>query len=210
MGVNSRMSHSAKRIAKEPSSTLYALRFALCAMRFDLVLRKRFFLISQRESPKPMSRHIFAALIFVLALAGCAAPPPSHHSSVKMSAARNFRDLGGYATVDGQHIKEGLLYLWADDGVVTCLKAASGRVVWRERVPGSFYSSPVFIDNHLYCISKDGNVVVLAATSKFKLLSRVSLGEPVFATPAVSNGVMYLRTQSRLLSLGVVDHEKHE
>jgi protein-tyrosine phosphatase len=57
-----------------------------------------------------MNRHIFAALILVFALAGCAAPPPSHHSSVKMSAARNFRDLGGYATVDGQHIKEGLLY----------------------------------------------------------------------------------------------------
>lgn len=57
-----------------------------------------------------MSRHIFAALILVLALAGCAAPPPPHHSSVKVSAARNFRDLGGYATVDGLHLKQGLLY----------------------------------------------------------------------------------------------------
>jgi protein-tyrosine phosphatase len=57
-----------------------------------------------------MKRHILAALILLLTLTGCATPPPEHHRSVKVSAARNFRDLGGYATADGKHIKKGLLY----------------------------------------------------------------------------------------------------
>jgi protein-tyrosine phosphatase len=57
-----------------------------------------------------MNRNILAVLILILALTGCAAPPPSHHSSVEVSAARNFRDLGGYPTADGLHLKKGLLY----------------------------------------------------------------------------------------------------
>ena len=45
-------------------------------------------------------------------------------------------------------------------------------------------------------------IVVLAASRKFEVLARVELGEKTFATPAVANGVMYLRTQTRLYSLG--------
>ncbi len=54
----------------------------------------------------------------------------------------------------------------------------------------------------MYCIAKNGEVVVLAAADKFELLARVPLGEPSFATAAVAGGVMYLRTRSHLFSLG--------
>ena len=67
---------------------------------------------------------------------------------------------------------------------------------------GAFYGSPVCVDNRLYCIAKNGEVVVLAAADKFEVLARVPLGEPSFATPAVAGGVMYLRTRSHLFSLG--------
>lgn len=99
-------------------------------------------------------------------------------------------------------VKGGRLFLWGDDGIVGCVEAASGKVVWRERVGARFYGSPVWVDGRLYCISKKGEVVVLAASDKFALLARVPLGEPSFATPAVAGGVMYLRTRSRLFSLG--------
>ena len=99
-------------------------------------------------------------------------------------------------------VKEGLLYLWSDRGIVTCLEAATGKVHWRERVGGEFYSSPLWINGRLYCISKQGEVVVLAASKKFEVLARMELGEKTFATPAVANGTMYLRTQTRLYSLG--------
>jgi len=99
-------------------------------------------------------------------------------------------------------VKNGRLFLWADDGVVSCLDVSTGEVIWRERVGGSYYSSPVCVNNRLYCASRSGEMVVLAAADRFEVLGRVALGEPVFATPAVANGVMYLRTRTRLLSLG--------
>ena len=99
-------------------------------------------------------------------------------------------------------VKDGLLFLWTDSGVVTCLDATSGNVHWRERVGGEFYSSPLWIEGRLYGISKRGEVVVLAADRAFAELGRVNLGEKTFATPAISDGVIYLRTQTRLYSLG--------
>jgi len=98
-------------------------------------------------------------------------------------------------------VKDDLLFLWADDGQVTCVHVATGEQIWRERVGGSFYGSPVCVNDRLYCISKKGDVVVLAASDEFQLLARVPLGELSYATPAVSNGVMYLKTYSHLISL---------
>ena len=99
-------------------------------------------------------------------------------------------------------VKDGLAFLWGDDGRVSCVRAATGEVVWRQRVKGSFYGSPVWVAGRLYSISKRGEVVVLAAAERFQQLARVPLGEPSFATPAVAGGVMYLRTRSHLFSLG--------
>ncbi len=99
-------------------------------------------------------------------------------------------------------VKNGRLFLWTDDGIVSCLKVSTGEEIWRERVGGAFYGSPIWVDDRLYCIAKTGDVFVLAATDEFKLLARVPLGEPSYATPVVADGVMYLRTNASLISLG--------
>jgi outer membrane protein assembly factor BamB len=99
-------------------------------------------------------------------------------------------------------VKDGRLYLWYDDGTVACLKVETGEVVWREKAGGSYYGSPVWVNGRLYCIARNGDVVVLAAGDKFEALARMPLGETSFATPAVANGVMYLRTLNYLHSLG--------
>jgi len=99
-------------------------------------------------------------------------------------------------------VKGNRLFLWNDNGSIACHDVADGRQIWRERVQGSFYGSPVCVGERLYCISKRGNVFVVAASDTFQELAKVSLGEPSYATPAVANGVMYLRTRSKLFSLG--------
>jgi outer membrane protein assembly factor BamB len=96
----------------------------------------------------------------------------------------------------------GRLYLWADNGIVTCLRTTTGEILWREKVSGSFYSSPVCVNDRLYCAAKNGEVVILAAADKFEVLGRVPLGEKCFATPAIAGGVMYWRTTSHLFALG--------
>ncbi|MHC4402049.1 MAG: PQQ-binding-like beta-propeller repeat protein [Planctomycetota bacterium] len=95
-----------------------------------------------------------------------------------------------------------LLFLWFDKGVVTCLNAPTGEVVWRERIGGEFFGSPVRVADRLYCISRAGEMVVLAASDQFRELARISLEEPSNSTPAVADGVMYLRTASHLMAIG--------
>jgi len=98
--------------------------------------------------------------------------------------------------------KDDRLFALADDGILSCLRAATGEEIWRERLGGAFYASPVYVDGRLYCVAKNGDVFVVAAADKFEILARVPLGEPSYATPAVAGDVMYLRTQSQLFSLG--------
>jgi outer membrane protein assembly factor BamB len=99
-------------------------------------------------------------------------------------------------------IKDGRLFVWDGDGTVLCHRAATGEMVWRQRLGARFSGSPVWVNNRLYCISKEGEVFVLSAADKYELLARVPLGEPSFSTPAVAGGVMYLRTRTQLFSLG--------
>ena len=96
----------------------------------------------------------------------------------------------------------GRLFCWTDQGTITCLSVATGKQIWQERVGSSFYSSPVCVNDRLYCVSKKGVVFVIAAADKFELLGKVNLGEASYATPAVAGGVMYLRTNTKLFSLG--------
>jgi outer membrane protein assembly factor BamB len=95
-----------------------------------------------------------------------------------------------------------LLFTLGDQGTVSCLRAGTGQVVWQERIGGAYFSSPVCVGDRLYCISKKGEVVVVSATEKFEVLGRSDLGEPCYATPAVANGRMYIRTLSRLMCIG--------
>lgn len=99
-------------------------------------------------------------------------------------------------------VKDGRLFLWVDDGRVSCLRAATGELIWSEKVSGMFYSSPVCVNDRLYCVSKQGDVVVLGAGDKFEILGRVPLGEKCFATPAIAGGVIYFKTFTQLFSLG--------
>ncbi len=95
-----------------------------------------------------------------------------------------------------------LVFLWQDRGVVTCLDAPTGNVHWRERISGDYFGSPVRVGDRLYCVSRTGEMVVLAAAEKFKLLARFPLGEPSHSTPAIAGGAMYLRTVSHLMAIG--------
>jgi outer membrane protein assembly factor BamB len=98
-------------------------------------------------------------------------------------------------------VKDGLLFLWSDAGVVTCADAATGSVHWLKRVGGAFYSSPIAAGDFLYNISTDGEAIVLAADKEYQLAARNRLDEGSHATPAIAGGVMYVRTFSSLFAI---------
>ena len=98
--------------------------------------------------------------------------------------------------------KDGRLFLVGDQGIFKCLDAATGQERWQERVGGNYFGSPVLVDDRLYVISRDGELVVLAAADQYQLLARIPLEEPSSSTPAVVDGVMYLRTVSHVMAVG--------
>lgn len=95
-----------------------------------------------------------------------------------------------------------LLFLWSDEGIVTCANVATGKQHWQRRVKGTFYGSPVCAGKHLYCISADGDIVVLEVSTEFRQVARLGLGEPSNSTPAIARGRIFLRTETKLMSLG--------
>jgi outer membrane protein assembly factor BamB len=99
-------------------------------------------------------------------------------------------------------VRDDLLFLWSDGGMVTCADVRTGKIHWRERIPGTYYASPVCVGERLYGLSREGDVIVLAAAKQFEVLARNPLGEGSHSTPAVADGRMYLRTFSHLISLG--------
>jgi outer membrane protein assembly factor BamB len=99
----------------------------------------------------------------------------------------------------GEHV-----YWVGDYGHVACVEAKTGKRVWFEQIPDAkFYASPVLIDGKIYASSEAGDVYVFGADpSGFKVLSQNPLGETIRATPAVSNGTLYVRTQDYLFAIG--------
>jgi outer membrane protein assembly factor BamB len=97
----------------------------------------------------------------------------------------------------------GLLFTFHDRGYVSCLRSATGEQLWREKPANQFYGSPVWVDGKLYCITTNGDVVVIKAAPTYELLAVNPLGEKSHATPAVAGGRMYLRTYSHLISIGL-------
>ena len=95
-----------------------------------------------------------------------------------------------------------LVWLWSDAGVLTCLDAPTGDIRYQERVGGSFFGSPVWIDHRLFCVSTAGELSVVAATDRYELLHRYALNELCHSTPAVALGRLFIRTEKHLWSFG--------
>jgi outer membrane protein assembly factor BamB len=98
--------------------------------------------------------------------------------------------------------KDGRLYLLCDNGLIQCVRTATGESLWQQKLPERFYGSPVWAEGRLYFVSKSGVVFVIAAGDRYELLAQNTLGEASFATPAVANGTLYFRTVSHLIAVG--------
>lgn len=87
-------------------------------------------------------------------------------------------------------------YMITDNAVLSCYRAATGEMVYQQRVPatgGSYSASLIAGDGKLYLTSEDGYIHVLRAGPKFELLRSNPMGEVLMATPALSDGMMIVR-----------------
>jgi len=104
-------------------------------------------------------------------------------------------------------VVDGLLYTAAEENYVTCLEAATGQVVWAERIGGKYAASPVYADNRLYFFSQAGVTTVLKPGRQFEVLATNSLASGFMASPAVDGKAFYLRTRTHLYRIESPDAE---
>ncbi|HEX3046147.1 MAG TPA: PQQ-binding-like beta-propeller repeat protein [Bacillota bacterium] len=87
-------------------------------------------------------------------------------------------------------------------GVVSCLEAGTGAVLWRQEFEQGFYASPILVGERVYLMDRTGVMQIFKAGSAFEALGNPSLGEPVVCTPAFKDGRVYIRGQNNLYCIG--------
>jgi outer membrane protein assembly factor BamB len=94
-------------------------------------------------------------------------------------------------------------YVADDKGIGTCLDARTGELVWRQRFGGAFTASPVAGDDKIYfCDEEGGTLVIASGTKSYRELARNELDEPIYASPAISQGHLFVRTTGHLYCIG--------
>lgn len=96
----------------------------------------------------------------------------------------------------------GLLFFASGDGTLTALDAKTGKIVWEEPTGKPVRSSPLIADGKLLLFGSDGVGRLFEASRTFKALGTTDLGEKVWASPALVEGRLYVRTEKRLICLG--------
>jgi outer membrane protein assembly factor BamB len=98
---------------------------------------------------------------------------------------------------------EGILHVIVDNGILSAYDLATGERLYRTRleVGAGFSASPIASDGRIYLASVDGAVFVVAAGREFRSLARNDMGEPLMATPAVSDRTLYVRGARHLFAI---------
>ncbi len=95
-------------------------------------------------------------------------------------------------------VQAGHLYAVMDAGVAACWKSDTGEELWKERLGGDFFASPVRVDDRIYASNVSGKTFVFTATPKsFQLLAQNQLGEEAYASPVICGSRVYLRVATK-------------
>ncbi len=102
-------------------------------------------------------------------------------------------------------IYQGYVYVLQNQGIISCYDLTTGEQKYMERIPhqgSGFSASPVASDGKIYLASEDGDIFAVKAGATFGLLGNNHIGQPLMATPAISEGVMFVRAQNDLFAIG--------
>jgi len=99
-------------------------------------------------------------------------------------------------------VANGLLFTMADNGVAMCFDTFTGKQHWKERIGGNFKASPVAADGKVYFLDQKGVCTVVAASDKFEVLATNTIEDETSASPAISDGRIYLRARKHLYCVG--------
>jgi outer membrane protein assembly factor BamB len=135
---------------------------------------------------------------------------PGSHGDISLEGGKTASEFIAWSTSKGGSymttpvVYRGHFYVCDNMGIVTCYDAQTGQQVYKQRLPGkgAFTASPVAADGKIYFTAEDGGVRVIKAGPEFVVLAENALGESCLATPAVSDGMIFFRTESHVFAIG--------
>jgi len=143
-------------------------------------------------------------LVFATAGSGAKVALAIKPGEVDPAARIAWRYNKGTAYVASPILYGDYLYLISDAGLMTCIDAKTGEVKYeggRPPVPATFRASPVAFDGKLLITSEDGDTFVIKAGPAHEVIRTNSVDEPVWASPALANGTIYIRGASHLFAI---------
>lgn len=93
-------------------------------------------------------------------------------------------------------------FIVSDGGIASCFHASTGKQEWQERLKGGHHASLVSAENRIYFLGDNGTTTVVEAGPEFKVIASNELGEEAFASPAISEGQIFIRTEHHLFAIG--------
>lgn len=149
------------------------------------------------SAPRPVFDHGLAYIVTGFTKRELWAVKPDGSGNVTDShvAWKINKGVGKYAS---PIVVDGLLYSASDESFINCVDAATGQIVWNERVGGKYAASPIYGDGRLYFCSQDGMTVVIKPGRKLEILAKNTLDDGFMACPAVDGKALYLRTKANL------------
>ena len=111
-----------------------------------------------------------------------------------------WRETKGVPEVPSPLVWRNWLYLIRSGGILVCRDLQTGKLIYEERVdcPGGYFASPLLVDGRIYVASDRGTVTVVKAGDSFEVLAHNALGEPIIASPAIADNVLYVRSTQHL------------
>jgi outer membrane protein assembly factor BamB len=103
------------------------------------------------------------------------------------------------------------LYLVSDTGIMTCIDGATGERKYeggRVPIPATFFASPVAFDDKIVLTSEDGDSFVVKGGPVHEVVRTNTVGEPVYASPAIANGTIYIRGITHLFAIANTEKKK--
>lgn len=131
---------------------------------------------------------------------------PDGHGDVTESHIA-WRTKRGAAYVPSPIVSGPYLLVVADSGIASCFDADSGERQWMERLPAGHSASPVSAGGLIYFVSEQGITTIVRPGPEFEVIAKNDIGEPVSASPAISQGQLFLRSHQHLFCIGKEDNE---
>lgn len=201
---NKTRSYCTPVITELAGKTQMMLSGSKCVASYDPETGKQIWLI---DGP---TQQFVASLVWTDGIAFCTGGfPELHLIGIDPSGAGNvtksnivWHDRNGVSYVPSPIANEHWFFVVSDNGLCSCLEAKTGKVVWKQRLGNHHSASPVYAEGNLYFPDDAGETFVLKAGPTYEQVAKNDLGEDVRASPAVSDGQLFIRGVKHLWCIG--------